>query len=246
MQTTPEALAQPQTAAKAAPRHDGYLGIHKALRLFMCDTLTRIGRTDPTDDAEVRSTLAQLDELLALCELHIKDENDFIHPALEKARHGSSALIDDQHVHHHEAIADLRDLAGLVTDTRGDARHGALNRLYRAMALFVADNFQHMNIEETAHNAVLWAHYTDEQLQAIEHALVASIPPQAMMQALHWFLPGLNAVERAGMLQGMQAGMPPPVFAMVLDIARKTLTLPDYAKLTGALGFPTAPGLVEA
>ena len=33
-----------------------------------------------------------------------------------------------------------------------------------ALALFIADNFQHMHVEETAHNAVLWARYTDAEL----------------------------------------------------------------------------------
>jgi hypothetical protein len=71
-------------------------------------------------------------------------------------------------------------------------RTAALGRLYRALALFVADNFQHMQVEETAHNAVLWAAYRDDELMAIEQAIVASIPPDAMAEALHWFLPALT------------------------------------------------------
>jgi hypothetical protein len=227
-------------------RYDSYLAIHKALRLFMCDTLTRIGRTDPADDAEVQTTLKQVGELLDLCTLHIKDENDFIHPALERARQGSAARIQGEHDHHHESIAHLREMAEQTGAASADARHPALDRLYRAMALFVADNFEHMHVEETEHNAVLWAHYSDDEILAVEHELVASIPPQAMMAALRWFLPGLNAVERTGMLQGMQAGMPPPVFAAVLDIARQTLSAGDFSKLTRALGLDTAPELMAA
>lgn len=234
------------TAPSNAPRHDGYLGIHKAMRLFMCDTLTRIGRTDPGDDSEVRTTLAQLGDLLDLCELHIKDENDFIHPALERALPGSASRIHGEHGHHREAIANLRDLAGLAANTQGGTRHGALSRLYRSMALFVAENFEHMNVEETEHNAVLWSHYSDAELQDIEHELVASIPPQAMMKALHWFLPGLNAPERAGMLRGMQTGMPPPAFQAVLDIARQTLSPSDFGKLSLALGVSATASLAEA
>jgi hypothetical protein len=231
---------------QTTPRYDSYLAIHKALRLFMCDTLTRIGRADPSDEAEVQTTLKQVGELLDLCTLHIQDENDFIHPALERARPGSAARIHGEHDHHHADIAQLRDLAGMTARARPEARHAALNRLYRAMALFVATNFEHMHVEETAHNAVLWAHYSDAEIQAVEHELVASIPPQAMMDALRWFLPGLNATERTGMLQGMQAGMPPPVFEAVLDIARQTLSQGDFAKLSRALGLPAAPGLMAA
>ncbi len=239
----------PTTAGNTAAtsrRHDGYAGVHKALRLFMSDTLTRIGRTDPGDDNEVRTTLAQVTDLMDLCELHIKDENEFIHPALERARPGSAARIAEEHVHHREAIDDLRDLTGLIADTHGDARGAALTRLYRAFGLFVAENFEHMHAEESEHNAILWAHYTDAELLAIEHELVASIPPQAFVKALHWFMPALNAPERAEMLGGMQAGMPPEAFLGVLGIARGTLSHADFAKLAHALGVPTGLDPVSA
>jgi hypothetical protein len=243
---TAPATSAPHASTPAPSRHDGYLGIHKALRLFMTDTLTRVGRTDPGDDAEVHSTLEQVRDLLGLCQLHVKDENDFLHPALERARAGSAARAQQEHVQHLEAIHDLGDLAGLIADTRDTARAAAPARLYRAMALFVAENLEHMHLEETEHNAVLWAHYSDAELLGIEHALVASIPPQAMVKALYWFMPALNAPERAAMLQGMQRGMPPEAFLGIVDIARRTLAGSDFAKLARALGLPPVPGLAAA
>jgi hypothetical protein len=231
-QTTAAATA----AAEAAPaRYDIYAAIHKALRLHMADTLTRIGRTDPFDDAEVDGTLQQFGELLDLCEHHLDNENHYLHPALEQARPGSSAHIAEDHLAHVDAIADLRDLAGLVADTRGEARAAALTRLYRATAAFVGHNLEHMAYEESEHNAVLWAAYDDAQILALEHQIVSSIPPQAMASMLRWFLPALNAPERAAMLRGMQAGMPAPAFAGVLDIARARLAPADCSKLLSAL-----------
>jgi hypothetical protein len=238
--------ANPVAAAAPGGRLDMYAGIHKALRLFMTRTLCRAGSTDPGDADDVAAMLDMVKRLLALCELHLKDENEFVHPALEAARAGSAARIAAEHVHHAEALADLRDLAGLVADSRDDARAAACSRLYRTLALFVADNFQHMEVEETEHNAVLWAHYDDAELLAIEQALVASIPPPAMFEALHWFLPALNAQERAGMLSGMRQGMPPEPFLGVLDIAQRTLSPQDHAKLLRALGLPPVPGLMTA
>lgn len=238
--------ADPVAAAAPAGRHDMYAGIHKALRLFMTRALCRVGSTDPGDADDVVGMLDMVNRLFGLCELHLKDENEFVHPALEAAQPGSAARIAAEHVHHAEAIADLRDLAGLVGDSRDDARAAACSRLYRSLALFVADNLQHMDHEETAHNAVLWAHYSDAELLAIEQALVASIPPSALFEALHWFLPALNAPERAAMLAGMRQGMPPEPFLGVLDIARRTLSPQDDAKLRRALGLPPVPGLVTA
>jgi hypothetical protein len=236
------------THAAAAPggRHDLYAGIHKALRLFMSRTLTRVGATDPADAGEVAAALDQLDRLLGLCEVHLSDENEFVHPALERARPGSAARIAAEHLHHADAIADLRDLAAFVASGRDATRASGLDRLYRALALFVADNFHHMHVEETVHNPLLWAAYRDDELAAIEQAIVASIPPAVMTEALHWFLPALHASERAGMLAGMRQGMPPEAFAAVLDIAQRTLAAPDHARLLRALGAPVAPGLMTA
>ena len=228
-------VQQAAVAAEAGGRHDIYAGIHKALRLFMTRTLTQVGSADPADARDVAAAVTQVDSLLALCELHLTDENTFVHPALERARPGSAARIAAEHLHHEESIADLRDLAALVRHSADAGRAAALRRLYHALALFVAENLQHMHVEETAHNALLWAAYDDTELLAIEQQIVASIPPQAMADALHWFFPALNAPERAAMLAGMRQGMPPEPFADVLGIAEQTLAAPDFAKLRRAL-----------
>ena len=242
----PATPARADTGPAFAGRRDLYAGIHKALRLFMSRTMCRIGSTDPADGDELAGALAMLERLLEMCELHLKDENDFVHPALERARPGAAARIAADHVHHAEAIADLRELAACVTAGRDGQRAAALARLYRALALFVADNLQHMHVEETVHNPLLWAAYGDDELVAIEQALVASIPPQAMEEILHWFLPALNASERAAMLGEMSQGMPPEPFRAVLGIAQRTLSQTEHARLMRALGLPVAPGLMTA
>jgi hypothetical protein len=236
----PHLPAAAGAAATPAGRRDFYAPIHKALRLFMTRTLCTVGSTDPADAEQVGAALDLLERLLALCEAHLHHENEFVHPALERARGGSAARIAAEHAHHVEAFADLRDLAALVADSAETARAAALARLYRTLALFVADNFHHMHVEETAHNAVLWAAYSDAELNAIEGALVASIAPATMLESLHWFMPALSAPERAGMLAGMQQAMPPEPFCAVLEIARSTLAPRDHARLLRDLGRPAS------
>lgn len=241
----PAAAAAPREAAPAG-RLDLYTGIHKALRLFMTRTLTLVGSTDAGHAAEVAAALDQVERLLALCELHLHDENTFVHPVLERACPGLSTRIAGEHAHHLEAIADLRELAACVAAGRDATRTSALDRLYRGLALFVADNFQHMHVEETVHNPALWAACSDEDLAAVEQAIVASIPPAVMAEALQWFIPALSAPERAGMLAGMQPGMPHEAFGSVLEIARRTLPVDAHARLLRTLGLPVAPGLMTA
>jgi hypothetical protein len=221
----------------AGPRYDIYLGIHKALRLFMSDTVAGLGRCDPRSDEDVEAALGQLETLLDTCSLHLADENAFIHPALEQVRPGFSTKIAGEHVEHQEAIADLRDLAGYVRAQPRDARSAALHRIYQATALFVAESFEHMNYEETEHNAVLWSGYDDEAILAIEHRIIASIPPAAMMVMTPWFIRALDAVALAGMLGAMRVGMPGPAFAAIMDVAAKVLPPARHATLLRDLGL---------
>ena len=44
-----------------------------------------------------------------------------------------------------------------------------------ALALFIAENFEHMHYEETEHNAVLWAHYTDAELAELPDTVFADM-----------------------------------------------------------------------
>lgn len=248
---TPAPNAPPAAGATAphpAPpgRVDLYAGVHKALRLAMARTLTGVGSTDPDDDADVAAAAARVGALLDLCEKHLQVEDAFLHPALERAQPGGAARIAAEHLHHLEAIADLRDLAGLAADSQGAPRAAALGRLYRALALFVADNLQHMHVEETAHNALLWAHYDDAQLLEIEHAILGSIPAPAMAEVLQLMFPALAAPERTALMSLMRPGLPPEAFLGVLEIARAVLPMPEHVKLCRALGVAAVPGLMTA
>lgn len=227
--------AATQPATTVQPRLDFYAGIHKALRLFMTDTLVRTGSTDPRDTTAVEATLGQVEGLLAGCEAHLEKENAYVHPLLEAAVPGSASRIAAEHVEHMEAIASLRDLTGLVRHASEPRRAAAMQRLYLALAHFVAENFLHMEIEETQHNAVLWAHYSDPELNAQHDRLLAGIEPGEMMALLGWFLPALSAPERAGMLGGMRAGAPAEVFGAVMGLARDRLDGTAFGRLQADL-----------
>lgn len=231
-------------AAIDAPRMDMYAGIHKAMRALMADTLLSLGRMDCDDDLELAQTTQQVLALMDACASHLKHENDFIHAALEARAPGASAVIAHEHDDH---LAHIRRLAGAATALLGTPtaqRAAAVLALYRDLSLFIAENFHHMHVEETAHNAVLWARYTDAELEAIHDALVASIPPEEMMRIVRWLVPFMNPTERTALLADMRAKAPEPVFQAVLDAARPHLTQGEWAKLARSLGLAPVDGLV--
>jgi len=226
--------ARPGAAAKA-PRHDLYGPVHKALRRFMGDTLQRAGSADPFDDADLSDALGQVESLLHAMRSHLKHENDFVHAAIEARQPAGALQTADDHVGHLESIAALEaDVLALRAAPREQRDH-RMGRLYRHLALFVAENLNHMQLEETANNALLWAHYTDAELAEIHDRLIASIAPAEMMGWLRWFAVALSPAELAGMLGDMRAKAPPEVFAAVLQWVRSHVDARRWALLERAL-----------
>jgi hypothetical protein len=227
-----------QVAATQAPRMDMYGGIHKALRALMADTLMAVGRMDWSDELELAQTTQRVVELLDFCTSHLQHENDFVHAAIEARASGASAAVAHEHGEHGRHILQLRQKVEALRAGPAGQRAAGAQDLYRALALFIAANFEHMHVEETAHNAVLWARYTDAELVEIHDALVASIPPEEMMFVARWMIPFMNPAERAAVLADMQAHAPAPAFAAVLDTVRPHLSIREWTKLARSLSLP--------
>lgn len=217
-------------------RFDMYAFIHKALRAQMADALVAMGRLDVNDSAEFEPTLARVRALLAACASHLQHENEFIHPALEAQAPGAAHATADDHVHHVAQLEALESALAALEAAPLAERSARAHALYLKLAAFVADNLQHMQLEERDNNAALQAAYTDEELLALHDRLVASIPPQEMAATLRWMLPNLAAPERATLLGGIALSAPREVFNGMLILARQNLAPRDWMKLMMALG----------
>jgi hypothetical protein len=217
-------------------RFDMYAFIHKALRAMMGDALVALGRLDINEAEGMAQTLARLRALLAACLSHLQHEEDFIHPAIQARLPGAAGATAEDHRHHCAQIAALESAISKLEQAGLGQRAALAHALYLELTAFVADNLQHMQVEERDNNATLQAAYTDEELLAIHDRLVASIPPQEMAATLRWMLPNLSAPERAALLGGMALSMPRAAFDGVLVLARQNLNARDWLKLMMALG----------
>jgi hemerythrin-like domain-containing protein len=239
-------MGQVVSADATGGRVDLYAGIHKAMRALMADILVAVGRLDPADDSEVEWIGARVLQFADFCHSHLRHENEFVHVALERRQPGASARIAAEHVEHEQAIADLKAAVGALQTCQGERRAYEALALYRQLALFIAHNFEHMHVEEMEHNAALWAHYSDAELQALEGELVASIPPEENMVVLRWMVPAMTPAERLQLLQNMRAHAPAPAFAAALEVVRPHLGTGDWAKLARGLQLAPVEGLVAA
>jgi len=214
------------------PRFDLYAAIHKALRLVMAETLTRLGSLDAADAGQRHEAIMLLRTLLDMCRAHVEKENRYVHPAIEARCAGLSERIAVEHVQHLVAINALEaDAVALQCAPEAASAF----RLYRRVARFVAENLAHMDDEETVHNAALWASYRDEELLQVHRAILSSIAPDEMAQTLNWLLPALNNDERTALLGGLRDAAPATAFDGALQVARRRLVASEWAKLECAL-----------
>jgi Hemerythrin HHE cation binding domain len=219
-------------AVSQGPRFDIYAFIHKGIRAFMGATLDAVGCVDPFDPQQVAATLRELRSLTGFLRAHLHHENQFIHPALEARRPGSACRTAGEHVAHERALEALEGDALALERAADASRVGAARRLYRSLALLVADNLEHMEVEESDNNAALWADYGDAELAQIQQALLATIPPEEMSLGLRWMLPAMAPAERAALF----GALPQASHAKILEALRPHLGARDWAKLTAAIG----------
>lgn len=221
--------------AEAPPRYDPYLIVHKGLRALMFETLQRVGRMDPDDDEDTAQALARLRELVSLAGTHLHHEDLFVHPAMEARAPGSTGHAVAGHHSHREALAALLDGCVRVEESSGRGRAAAALALYRSLALFVAEDLEHMHVEETENNAVLWATHSDAELMALVQRLVASIDPATNAIFSRWMVAASTPAERATLLRGARQAMPSAAFDAMLQGVTQRLDARDRVKLAEAL-----------
>lgn len=218
-------------------RVDLYRLIHKALRAVMSQTLLAVGRADCEDEGEVAQALEQVELLVELCRDHLDHENRFIHSAIEERVPGAAMHTAYDHLHQQSSLNALAELCLAITRSASIARSTLMDQLYRQLARFVEDNFEHMRYEETENNAILWAAYTDPELLAIERNLVASIPHGLLVKYLRNMLPAVSHSERIDILLGLRAVRDATGFAEVLDSVESRLSPREIDKLHLGLGL---------
>jgi iron-sulfur cluster repair protein YtfE (RIC family) len=221
-----------------APRHDIYSPIHKAIRASLAELMVRLGRTDFASDQATAEALEALRGQIRFSAAHLRHEDQHIHPAL-LAR--APEAVDKLHHDHeaHEACFDaLERMIAEVAAAPAPQRPAAGRRLYLAFTNFVAHDLEHMAQEEQIVCPLLQSLFTDAELQAMEAAIVGSMPPEEAMGAVAMMIPAMNPVERAAFLGFVRETAPPEAFgAMVAIAARPTLPANDWIDLAARLGL---------
>ncbi|MFZ5757145.1 MAG: hypothetical protein ACOY3X_09595 [Pseudomonadota bacterium] len=222
-------------------RVDLYTLVHKGLRARLCNLLVAAGRLDHSSDAAVALLLADLRETLALLARHAGLEDRHVHTAMERRRPGTRHACAREHAVHRRDLEELLTLALRLEHLPALRRQVAATELYQVLARTVAHQLEHLALEESVNNRVLWDAFSDDELRAIEQAMAAELTPDEHSIFLRTLLPHVTPAERTRLLSGMRTGMPAEAFAGVLTLAARLLPGDDMRNLESALGIERRP-----
>ena len=213
-------------------RHDLYGPIHKGLRLALSKLVMRIGTTDFADARAVGDLIAALRRQMALSARHLEHEEDFIHTPVERRSPGATTSLVADHDHHRREFRKIEELMSAIEHAPSSQRPLLGRKLYLAFSRFVAADFSHMAYEELVMLPLLHQLFSDEELIAIEGAIVASLPGEEMVAFMQLAVPAMNATERLGFMSFVRGGAPAEVFeALLTDAIRPALAEDDYRQL---------------
>jgi hypothetical protein len=219
-------------------RFDIYSPIHKGLRLASARMLERLGRADWSDPAERQNILAELRHHLSLAREHLEHEDAELHVIIREHAPELGQALD--HEHHDHQIAFTR-LAALIRDVEiapEYRRARAGHALYLAFSIHFAEDLLHMANEEQQAMPFLQRHFPDEELMAIDGRIVATIPPERMMEYLRIMIPAATPQGRTALLRAIREGAPPEVFAGILEgVARPALEPREWHLLSQDLAL---------
>ncbi|MEZ4248926.1 MAG: hemerythrin domain-containing protein [Polyangiales bacterium] len=204
-----------------------YRDIHKAVRLMLHTLVGRASRTDFDDPSEVAALRADTLRTFGLLESHAEHENTHMNPIVARVAPEVAQRLDDEH---DEQTLRMHGLLELL-DAGETSPAGRGHVFVVSLSRFFAEVESHMADEEELAMPAIWSALDDDAILAVEHAIVASIPPDERMQWMRWFLPALPARDREAMLTGMKQGAPPEAFAATLALAREVLPASEHPAL---------------
>ena len=219
-------------------RTDLYATVHKGIRALLCDTLKRVARTDFAAVDQAAGAAAAVQRLLEFLDEHARHEDEVIMPEIAALSPELHALLAADHAQIDGAHGEIARLLRRLADATAAERGSLGRKLHEQLGGLVADHLRHMQREECAANRMLWAHRSDEQLEALQRHIVATLALPRLAQWLELVLPAVHPRERAGLLQGMRRALPDAAFAEVTAPARAALGEAEWS----AAPFASANG----
>lgn len=215
---------------------DLFTFIHKVIRSIIYNAASNLQSADFADINESKKLLESLQGNLELLHEHAVHEDNVIFPEIQNDEPEMVKELNDEHKVLEEKLNQVKkqiEKTDKVLDKDKRLIYGSeLNTIFNN---FAANYLAHMNHEEATFLEASLKYLTDEELIAIRTRIQSKIPPERYKIWLHWMLKSLNNSELIGLLGGMKASAPLPVFENVIGVAQSVLKSDKWNKIQAQL-----------
>ena len=214
------------------PRINGYGFPHKGLRLALSRLLVVSGSTDYSDEASLNALKTLAQEIVELLRHHAVAEETVILPALEEKVPGSTARNVEEHKALEEEISEFVRQLESITVTSEPAS-GA--KYYESVSRFFANYLNHMAMEESDMNPLIWENFSDEEIMSWQGRIMSTLTPAHISSFFKYMVPALNPFERNIMLGGFKANAPAAFFDSVIGMLKEHMTELEHSQMVARL-----------
>jgi len=205
---------------------------HKGLRNAISQLVMTAGSANSSDADSLTKLKALAEEVFSILEHHSHSEESVTLPALEAKVVGSTVANVEEHKELEEEIEKLRNhLKGMDVDSGPDK----FSEFYAAISGFNSRYLNHMEMEETKMNTLIWSNFTNEELMGQHGQIMSKMSPETTSMMLKYIVPALNHAERSVIMGGLKANAPAPFYESVMDVLSGIMATNDYQKMTAAI-----------
>jgi FPC/CPF motif-containing protein YcgG len=227
---------------------DLFTAVHKAIRSMIYDVSGRLQSADFSDRARSVELLADLQHefstavsatcVLCLLHLHARHEEKVPFPAMESLEPALvRALIEDHQEIQRRMTALARSSSEFAKLESPEERLAAGARINREANEFFAFYLGHMNKEEDTIVPAMQAHFTDEQMRAMQATIIGSMERERLAGFLYWMLPSLSLNELTALIAGVKDGAPPELLQLAAGIGAARVDPARWAVVRQRVGF---------
>lgn len=217
-------------------RLDLYSPVHKGVRAALVQTASLTGRTDFADPEEAATAAEAARRLVHLLEEHAANEDRELMPILARVAPEVHADLQAEHARTDGLAREIVAFADRLASAPVAERASIGRRIHDALWRLAAEHLRHMDREETQASRALWAHLSDEELEAIHQRIVSAIPPAELAEFCGLLIPAMSLPERAAMLAPLAQRLPPPAFEALIAPARRAMG-DAWGKTAAAIGL---------
>ncbi len=223
------------------PQLNIYRDIHKGMRHVLAETSLQAGKTDWADERALGELAEAVAHLLHLLHLHVRNEEEYVHPLLAERVPGGQKGLEAEHRQQEEILDDLEAFFVRSRSAPANQRAALGLEFYRALNRFVARYLPHLEEEECRVMAALNDVCSPEEILARYLALVRSQPEEDLLDSINLMFPAMTTQEIAEVVAGGQAWMSPALMAKASQRAEQALGPARWQEVLARVGPLASP-----